>query len=47
MDKEKQYMMTKKEIGTEEVIIAVLGLLILIGTILIAVGGIYYDVIHR
>ena len=45
MADEKQYMMSKKEIGTEEMIVAVLGILITIGTILILIGGIYYDII--
>lgn len=45
MEDEKQYMMSKKEIGTEEMIVAVLGILITIGTILILIGGIYYDII--
>ncbi|HEX3035577.1 MAG TPA: hypothetical protein VHT73_10680 [Thermodesulfobacteriota bacterium] len=45
MEQEKQYMMSKKEIGPEEMTVAVLGILITIGTILILIGGIYYDVI--
>ena len=45
MEQEKQYMMSKKEIGTEELVVATLGILITIGTVLILIGGIYYDVI--
>ncbi len=45
MDQERQYMMSKKEIGTEEMIVATLGILIMIGTVLILIGGIYYDII--
>ncbi|HSE83524.1 MAG TPA: hypothetical protein VLB01_03140 [Thermodesulfobacteriota bacterium] len=45
MEDEKQYMMSKKEIGAEELTVAALGILITIGTILILIGGIYYDII--
>jgi hypothetical protein len=45
MENEEQHMMSKKEIGAEELTVAVLGILILIGTILITIGGIYYDII--